>query len=53
MTCLVADFFFALFPWVFIFKLNMKFKEKMTIAASLSLGIMYVSQRIPEREAKH
>jgi hypothetical protein len=41
-TCIVADFFFAAFPWVFIWNLNMKYKEKVTIAASLSLGIMYV-----------
>jgi hypothetical protein len=37
-----VDFYFALLPWIFIWKLNMKFKEKMSIAISLSLGFMYV-----------
>ncbi|KAF5020686.1 hypothetical protein F66182_7284 [Fusarium sp. NRRL 66182] len=30
--CAVTDFFFAIFPWMFIWKLNMKYKEKITIA---------------------
>ncbi|KAM0235149.1 hypothetical protein ACHAPO_005945 [Fusarium lateritium] len=38
--CVVVDFFFAIFPWVFIWKLNMKQKEKMTIAGSMSLGFL-------------
>ncbi|KAK5659586.1 hypothetical protein OQA88_788 [Cercophora sp. LCS_1] len=39
-TCIVADFFFAGFPWIIIWNLNMKYREKITIAASLSLGIV-------------
>ena len=38
--CAAADFFLAGFPWVFIWKLNMKHREKMTIAGSMSLGVM-------------
>ncbi|KAF4955213.1 hypothetical protein FSARC_11918 [Fusarium sarcochroum] len=38
--CAIADFFFAIFPWLFIWKLNMKAKEKITIAGSMSLGII-------------
>ncbi|CAL5869665.1 uncharacterized protein PFLUO_LOCUS3895 [Penicillium psychrofluorescens] len=30
--CAAVDFYFALLPWLFIWKLNMKFKEKMSIA---------------------
>ncbi|KAK1756493.1 hypothetical protein QBC47DRAFT_401396 [Echria macrotheca] len=37
-ACIVADFFFAAFPWLFIWGLNMRYKEKLTIAVSLSLG---------------
>ncbi|KAK3357828.1 hypothetical protein B0T25DRAFT_630790 [Lasiosphaeria hispida] len=39
-ACIVADFFFAAFPWVFIWNLNMKHKEKVTIAASMSVGVV-------------
>ncbi|KAL4722198.1 hypothetical protein ACLX1H_010975 [Fusarium chlamydosporum] len=38
--CVLADFFFAIFPWVFIWSLNMKQKEKITIAGSMSFGIV-------------
>lgn len=38
--CAAADFFLAGFPWVFIWNLNMKQREKMTIAGSMSLGVM-------------
>ncbi|KAJ5112137.1 hypothetical protein N7532_000182 [Penicillium argentinense] len=38
--CAAVDFYFAALPWVFIWKLNMKFKEKMSIAISLSLGFI-------------
>lgn len=38
--CAAVDFYFALLPWIFIWKLNMKFKEKMSIAISLSLGFL-------------
>ncbi|KAJ4256251.1 hypothetical protein NW762_009331 [Fusarium torreyae] len=38
--CAVADFFFAIFPWLFIWKLNMKYKEKITIAGSMSFGVI-------------
>jgi hypothetical protein len=40
--CAAVDFYFALLPWLFIWNLNMKFKEKMSIAISLSLGFMCV-----------
>ncbi|KAJ5176408.1 uncharacterized protein N7482_002285 [Penicillium canariense] len=42
--CAAVDFYFALLPWIFLWKLNMKFKEKITIAISLSLGFMCVVQ---------
>ncbi|KAK3681766.1 hypothetical protein B0T22DRAFT_523080 [Podospora appendiculata] len=38
--CAAVDFFFAAFPWIFIWGLNMRFKEKVTIAASMSLGVI-------------
>ncbi|KAE8147818.1 hypothetical protein BDV25DRAFT_159523 [Aspergillus avenaceus] len=38
--CAVVDFYFAILPWIFIWELNMRFKEKMTIAISLSLGFI-------------
>ncbi|KAF5003736.1 hypothetical protein FDECE_9725 [Fusarium decemcellulare] len=38
--CAIADFFFAIFPWIFIWSLNMKYKEKITIAGSMSFGIV-------------
>ncbi|EKJ74276.1 hypothetical protein FPSE_05573 [Fusarium pseudograminearum CS3096] len=38
--CVVADFFFAGFPWLFILGLQMKMKEKMVILISLSLGVI-------------
>ncbi|KAL3601020.1 hypothetical protein FPOAC2_05273 [Fusarium poae] len=38
--CVVADFFFAGFPWLFILGLQMKMKEKMVILLSLSLGVI-------------
>ncbi|KAI6784130.1 uncharacterized protein J7T54_004676 [Emericellopsis cladophorae] len=37
--CIVADFFFAIFPVIVIWGLNMKKKEKIIIAASMSLGV--------------
>ena len=40
--CAAVDFYFALLPWIFIWKLNMRFAEKISIACSLSLGFMYV-----------
>ena len=42
--CVIADFFFAIFPWVFLWKLQMNKREKIVIAASMSLGLMYVTQ---------
>lgn len=41
--CVVADLFLAGFPWLFIWGLQMKRKEKIIILSSLSLGILYVS----------
>ncbi|KAK3934266.1 hypothetical protein QBC46DRAFT_83709 [Diplogelasinospora grovesii] len=38
--CAAVDFFFAGFPWLFIWKLNMRYNEKATIAASMSLGLV-------------
>ena len=40
--CSFVDFYLAILPWLFIWNLNMKFKKKVTIAASLSLGFMFV-----------
>ncbi|CAG9988326.1 unnamed protein product [Clonostachys byssicola] len=34
-----TDFYFALFPWLFIWKLNMKKREKIVVLCSMSLGI--------------
>lgn len=39
------DFAFAIFPWFIIWDLNMKRKEKITVACGLSLGVLYVSPR--------
>ncbi|KAK4641122.1 hypothetical protein QC761_609580 [Podospora bellae-mahoneyi] len=38
--CVIADFFFAIFPWVFLWKLQMSQREKIIIAASMSLGLI-------------
>lgn len=38
--CIFVDLFFAIFPWVFLHKLEMKKKEKMIVGVSLSFGIM-------------
>ncbi|KAH8666576.1 hypothetical protein BX600DRAFT_497366 [Xylariales sp. PMI_506] len=37
--CVMVDFFFALFPWIFIWDLTMNRREKVVILISLSLGI--------------
>lgn len=42
MGTIAADLFFAVLPWLFIWKLNAPRREKITLAASLSLGILYV-----------
>ncbi|KAK8112433.1 hypothetical protein PG984_012959 [Apiospora sp. TS-2023a] len=39
---IVADLFFAILPWIFIWKLNIPKREKIILAFSLSLGILYV-----------
>lgn len=36
----VDDFAFAILPWFVIWNLNMKRKEKITIACGLSLGVL-------------
>lgn len=36
----VADFAFATLPWFILWKLDIKRKEKVTIACGLSLGIL-------------
>ncbi|KAF9768753.1 hypothetical protein IL306_013901 [Fusarium sp. DS 682] len=38
--CVVVDFFLAGFPWLFIWSLQMKKKEKIVILSSLSLGVI-------------
>lgn len=38
--CIFADFFFATLPWVFIWSLNMSKREKVTIAGSMSFGLL-------------
>ncbi|KAI1880833.1 hypothetical protein JX265_001073 [Neoarthrinium moseri] len=38
--CVLVDFFFALFPWLFIWKLQMNKREKMVILLSMSLGVI-------------
>lgn len=38
--CVIVDFFFAGFPWLFIWALQMKKREKIVILCSLSLGVM-------------
>jgi hypothetical protein len=35
-----ADFSFAILPWFVVWDLNMKRKEKITVAVGLSLGIL-------------
>ncbi|EGY14177.1 uncharacterized protein VDAG_05341 [Verticillium dahliae VdLs.17] len=37
---IAVDIYFAVLPWIFIFKLNLSRREKLTIAGSLSLGIL-------------
>ncbi|KAK8018824.1 hypothetical protein PG991_008014 [Apiospora marii] len=38
--CVIVDFFFALFPWLFIWKLQMNRREKIVILVSMSLGVI-------------
>lgn len=38
--CVVVDFFFAVVPWFFMWKLPMSRREKSTILTSFSLGVM-------------
>ncbi|KAG7110300.1 hypothetical protein HYQ44_011202 [Verticillium longisporum] len=40
MGTIAVDIYFAVLPWIFIFKLNLSRREKLTIAGSLSLGIL-------------
>ncbi|KAH8683780.1 hypothetical protein BGZ61DRAFT_496109 [Ilyonectria robusta] len=37
-TCILVDFFFAIFPWIFMWKLQMNQREKLVILGSMSLG---------------
>jgi hypothetical protein len=39
-TCVAADLFFAIFPWVFVWKLNKPLKERAIIAGAMSLGLV-------------
>lgn len=36
----IADFAFAILPWFVVWGLNMKRKEKITVACGLSLGVL-------------
>ncbi|KAK6212556.1 hypothetical protein LQW54_005141 [Pestalotiopsis sp. IQ-011] len=38
--CVMVDFFFALFPWLFIWRLQMNKREKLVILSSMSLGVI-------------
>ncbi|KAM0331278.1 hypothetical protein ACHAQA_002948 [Verticillium albo-atrum] len=40
MGTIAVDLYFAILPWIFIWKLNLSRREKLTIAGSLSLGIL-------------
>ncbi|KAM0275918.1 hypothetical protein ACHAQH_007260 [Verticillium albo-atrum] len=40
MGTIAVDIYFAVLPWIFIWKLNLSRREKLTIAGSLSLGIL-------------
>lgn len=44
------DFVLAILPWHIIMGLNMKRKEKLTVAFGLSLGALYVTSRCPSRD---
>jgi len=35
-----CDFFFAIFPWLFIWSLRMPQREKIMLASGMSLGVM-------------
>ncbi|GAB1315542.1 hypothetical protein MFIFM68171_05752 [Madurella fahalii] len=39
-STILVDFFFAIFPWVIVWPLNMPRREKYTIAGSMSLGLI-------------
>ena len=39
-ACVLADVFFALFPWLFVWKLKKPMKERAVIAGSMSLGLL-------------
>lgn len=36
----ICDFFFAIFPWLFIWSLKMPQREKIMLASGMSLGVM-------------
>ncbi|KAF4974592.1 hypothetical protein FZEAL_8519 [Fusarium zealandicum] len=38
--CVIVDFFYAVFPWFFIWTLHMNTREKIVILCSLSLGVI-------------
>lgn len=38
----ICDFFFAIFPWLFIWSLRMPQREKIMLASGMSIGVMYV-----------
>lgn len=37
---MIVDFFFAIFPWFFIWGLQMNKREKIVILSSMSMGVM-------------
>lgn len=41
-STIITDFFFAIFPWIIIWNLQMPRQEKITIGCSMSLGLMSV-----------
>lgn len=44
MPCIVwssiCDFFFAIFPWLFIWSLRMSRREKIMLAGGMSVGVV-------------
>lgn len=39
-STIIVDTFFAIFPWIIVWPLQMAKREKFTIAGSMSLGLM-------------
>lgn len=41
-ACVVTDLFFAIFPWIIFWRLQMPPREKYIVLSSMSLGVLYV-----------